>query len=102
MEMYRDVETGFLYDSPDGLEDWEEVYPCDLCGGYATWDECSIRLGSRRTWYLCPDCRKTAIINLFESGALELGETEEAWIDEELDGGGWDGLKKLYKEAKYV
>lgn len=97
--MYRDAETRELYESPSGLEDFEEVYPCDICDSYSSWDECGITDG-HETWYLCPDCRKVAIVNLFEKGAQELGDTEEAWLDDVLDGNSWASLKKIYKEAK--
>lgn len=97
--MYRDIETGFLYETPEGLEDYEKVYACDICESYSSWEECGF-VENYQTWYLCPDCRRIAIINLFEKGAQELGDTEGAWLDDVLDGRSWADLKKIYKEAK--
>lgn len=99
--MYRDNETGYLHGTPRGLEDYDKVFACDICQNFSTWDECGITDG-HDYWYLCPDCRKIAVVNLFEKGAQELGDTEEAWLDDVLDGGSWADLKKLYREAKHV
>lgn len=99
--MYRDNETGYLHETPRGLEDYDEVFACDICRNFSTWDECGITDG-HDYWHLCPACRKIAIVNLFEKGAQELGDTEEAWLDDVLDGGSWADLKKVYKEAKHV
>lgn len=99
--MYRDNETGYLHGTPRGLEDYDEVFACDICQNFSTLAECGITDG-HDYWYLCPDCRRIAIINLFEKGAQELGDTEEAWLDDVLNGGSWADLKKLYEEAKNV
>ena len=42
----------------------------------------------------------SSIINLFEKGAQELGDTEGAWLDDVLEGNSWADLKKIYEEAK--
>ena len=115
--MYRCNETGREFEEPRydpdfwdkgqgakvcpccGDTDFEEVYPCDICDSYSSWDECGF-VEHYQTWYLCPDCRRIAIINLFEKGAQELGDTEGAWLDDVLDGNSWADLKKIYKEAK--
>lgn len=97
--MYRDNDTGDLHETPKGLEDYDEVFACDICGSFSTWAECGVTDG-HDYWHLCPDCQKIAIVNLFEKGAQELGETEEAWLDAVLDGCCWADLKKFYREAK--
>lgn len=82
-----------------GDTDYDEVFECDICRAHVTWDDGHV--GSKyENLFLCPDCRKIAIINLFEMGAQELGDTEEAWLDDVLDGNSWADLKKIYKEAK--
>lgn len=82
-----------------GETDFEELFECDICRARATWSECGITDG-HDSWRLCPVCRRIAIINLFEKGAQELGDTEDAWLDDVLDGNSWADLKKIYKEAK--
>lgn len=97
--MYRDNDTGDLHETPNGLEDYDEVFACDICGSFSTWAECVVTDG-HDYWRLCPDCQKIAVINLFEIGANNLGDTEEAWVDSVLNGGCWADLKKLYQEAR--
>lgn len=82
-----------------GDTDYEEVFECDICGAHVTWEEGHVgsKYGSS---FLCPDCRRIALINLFERGANELGETEEDYINDLLDGNDWHDLKEKYKEAK--
>ena len=115
--MYRCNETGREFEEPvydrdfwdknDGAyvcpccgdTDFDAVFECDICCAHVTWDDGHV--GSRYgNSFLCPDCRKIAIINLFEKGAQELGDTEEAWLDDVLDGNSWSNLKKIYKEAR--
>lgn len=117
--MYRCNETGREFENPvydrdfwnknDGAyvcpccgdTHYDEVFECDICHAHVTWDEG--RVGSKyENLFLCPDCREIAIVNLFEKGAQELGETEEAWLDDVLDGGSWADLKKVYREVKHV
>lgn len=81
-----------------GDTDFDELFECDICRARVTWKEGGI--SGMRNAYLCPVCRRIAIINLFEKGAQELGDTEEAWLDDVLDGNSWASLKKIYKEAK--
>ena len=82
-----------------GDTDYEEVFECDICGAHVTWGDGHV--GSKYgDDFLCPDCRKNALINLFEYGAACLGIAEEEYLDDVLDVGCWADLKKLYKEAK--
>lgn len=115
--MYRCNETGREFELPvydpdfwnknDGAyvcpccgdTHYDEMFECDICRAHVSWDEGHV--GSKyENHFLCPDCRKIAIINLFEKGAQELGDTEEAWLDDVLDGNSWADLKEIYKEAK--
>lgn len=115
--MYRCNETGREFEEPrydpdfwnkgDGAKvcpccgdtDYDEVFECDICCAHVTWDDGHV--GSKYgNSFLCPACRKVAIVNLFEKGAQELGDTEGAWLDDVLDGNSWADLKKIYEEAK--
>lgn len=116
--MYRCNETGREFDKPRydpdfwdkgngakvcpccGDTDYDEVFECGICRTHVTWEEGGFHTGRNEHDYLCPGCRKIAIVNLFEKGADYLGDTEEAWLDDVLDGGSWADLKKMYKEAK--
>ena len=83
-----------------GETDYDEVFPCGMCGKYVPDDAW---VGDSRTGcHLCDDCRKGAIVTLFETGAADLSEPEEIWLDDMLDGGCWEDLKKFYKEARHV
>ena len=114
--MYQCNETGRLFEEPRevrdefgewegvcpccGETDYDEVFPCGMCGKYVPDDAW---VGDSRTGcHLCDDCRKGAIVTLFETGAADLSEPEEIWLDDMLDGGGWEDLKKFYKEARHV
>lgn len=78
--------------------DFDELVSCDICHGDTTdSDEARLSTGS----VICPDCRKSAIVTLFDVGASELGVLEEDYLDDLLEiGFSWSDMKKLYKEAK--
>ena len=114
--MYQCNDTGRLFEEPRevrdefgewegvcpccGETDYDEVFPCGMCGKYVPDDAW---VGDSRTGcHLCDDCRKGAIVTLFETGAADLSEPEEIWLDYMLDGGGWEDLKKFYKEVRHV
>ena len=50
--------------------------------------------------YRCNTTGREFELPIYEKGAQELGDTEEAWLDDVLDGNSWASLKKIYKEAK--
>lgn len=79
-----------------GDAEFYEVERCDVCGGYTGADNSLSERG-----VLCSDCRRAAIVTLFDFGAGELGTSEEEYLDDLLAlGNSWSDLKKLYKEAK--
>lgn len=114
--MYQCNDTGRLFEEPRevrdefgewegvcpccGETDYDEVFPCGMCGRFVG-DDFRVWSG-RLSDYLCTDCRKKAALTLFETGAADLSEPEEIWLDDMLDGGGWEDLKKFYKEARHV
>lgn len=78
--------------------DWDELVQCDICRG-DTVDCPENRLSTDSV--VCDDCKRAAIVTLFEFGAKELGALEEDYLDDLLEiGYSWGDLKKLYKEAK--
>ncbi len=81
-----------------GDTNFDEVFACDICGTFSNWEACGV--SGYFDSCLCQGCRRTALVNLFEKGARELGATEEAWLDNVLEYGGWADLKQKYKEAK--
>lgn len=78
--------------------DWDTVVECDICHK-DTVDRGENRLSTGTV--VCPDCKRSAIVTLFEHGAKQLGIYEEDYLDDLLEiGYSWEDMRGLYREAK--